>query len=116
MTRYVEFPLDEGGTVMVEVDEAEGGLESIGRGSGELAERTLQASLDKVKVLAQAMLGQLRELSDPDELEVSFGVKLSAEFGVALAKASSEGHYAVKLTWKKSGPAPTGRPTLLARE
>lgn len=52
----------------------------------------------------------------PDEVQVEFGVKLSAQAGAVIAKTGVEGHLKIKLTWtrdlrpepeEESEPGPT---------
>ncbi len=113
MKRLVEFPLQEGGTLLVEVDEPERSAEMPTRGGvikaarpGEIADKaqdTFEDALDKIKPAAQAVIDKLRELHDaPDEISVEFGIKLSAEAGAFIASAGVEANYEVTLTWTKS--------------
>jgi hypothetical protein len=113
MKRLVEFSLQEGGTMLVEVDEPEGRAETAMRGSvvkaarpGEIADKakdTFEDALDKIKPAAQAIINKLRELHDaPDEIGVEFGIKLSAEAGAFIASAGVEANYTVSLKWTKS--------------
>lgn len=104
MKRLVEFPLEDGTTMLVEIDDPEqGGLvkaslsEKIAK-----AQQTLEKSLERVQPAAQFVIAQLRELHDaPDEVQVSFGLKLSADAGAVLASASAEANYTVTLKWVK---------------
>ncbi|MFN3763514.1 MAG: CU044_2847 family protein, partial [Anaerolineae bacterium] len=58
----------------------------------------------KVRPVAEAVVRKLRGLSDPpDQVEVEFGLKLSAEAGAFLAAAGTEANYKVTLTWKREG-------------
>lgn len=106
MIRRLEFPLEDGGTFLVEVDESEpeSALKRAGA-VGEVVERaqqTFQSALENLKPAAAAILAKIRELSEaPDEVAVEFGIKLSTEFGVVLAKATGEGNYKITLRWKK---------------
>ncbi len=113
MKRLVEFPLQEGGTLLVEVDEPKRYAETTTRGGvvkaarpGEIADKaqdTFEDALDKIKPAAQAIIDKLRALSDaPDEIGVEFGIKLSAEDGAFIASAGAEANYTVTLTWRKS--------------
>ena len=119
MKRLVEFPLQEGGTLLVEVDEPEGYAETTSRGGvvkasrpSEVADKakdTFEDALDKIRPAAQSIIGRLRELHDaPDEIGVEFGIKLSAEAGAFIASAGVEANYKVSLKWTKS-PAPARR-------
>src|SRR5512135_613557 len=115
MKRLVEFPLQEGGTLLVEVDEPEGPAETTMRGGvvkaarpGEIADKakdTFEGALDKIKPAAQSIIDRLRELHDaPDEIAVEFGIKLSAEAGAFIASASVEANYTLTLKWVKVHP------------
>ena len=103
--RLIEFPLDDGTSVVVEVDEpeAEGGVVKAAR-PGEVAERatqTFEAALEKIRPAAAAIIAKLRDLGDPpDEIGVEFGIKLTAKAGAVLASAGVEANYQVTLTWK----------------
>lgn len=104
MKRLVEFPLENGGTVLVEVAEPEqGGLVPASRGRDVVvkAQQTLQQALGKLQPTAEAIISQLKGLSEqPSEIEVEFGLKLSAEAGAVLAAAGAEANYNIKLVWK----------------
>lgn len=104
MKRLVEFPLEDGTSFIVEVDEPEReGMENAAVGDViEKAHQTIEKSLEKVKPTAQFILTQLRKLHEtPDEIQVSFGLKLNADFGVVLAAAGLEANYSVTLKWVK---------------
>ena len=111
MPRLVEFPLREGGTVVVEVDDAastngpgliNGGVrrglspaELVGR-----ADQTVEAALGRVRPAAVAVVDALRGMADaPDEVEVTFGIRLSGEVGAVIAKTAAEANFEVKLRW-----------------
>jgi len=106
MKRLVEFPLEDGSTILVEVDEPEsiGGAARVARDHKtiEKAKQTFETALDKIKPTANAVIAKLRDLYEaPDEVTVEFGLKLSAEAGIVLAAAGIEANYKVMLTWKK---------------
>jgi hypothetical protein len=105
MKRLVEFPLEDGTTMLVEVEEPDqGGLVNASRIDDVIvkAQLTLEKSMEKVRPAAQFVIQQLRKLHDtPDEVQVSFGLKLSADAGAVLASASAEANYSVTLKWVK---------------
>ena len=108
MKRLIEFPLEDGTSLLVEVDESEEeGLTRVSRrdpGIIERAQQTLEQSLDRVRPAAQYIIEKLRALSDsPDEIEVQFGLKLNAGSGVILS-AGAEANYTVRLKWVKEKP------------
>lgn len=105
MKRLIEFELEDGGTILVEVDTPEeAGIVPAARGEGvaSKAQQSFEAALDKVRPAAQAIIRKLRALHDaPDEIEVEFGLKMSAEAGAIVAAAGAEANYKVTLTWKQ---------------
>jgi hypothetical protein len=105
MRRLVEFQLEDGGSVWVEVDveDDEYGRELV---SGEVvpakAAMSFEKAMDTVKPVAEAIIAKLRQLSEPPhEMEVEFGLKMSAEAGAFVAAAGVEANYKVTLTWKR---------------
>lgn len=111
MKRLVEFPLEEGGSILVEVEELEppSGVVRAAR-PGEVAEKahqTFETALDGIRPVAATIIKKLRSLHDrPDEIEVEFGLKMSAEAGVIVAAACAEANYKVTLTWKREQKQP----------
>ncbi|MBC7334659.1 MAG: hypothetical protein H5U01_00075 [Clostridia bacterium] len=106
MKRLIEFPLEDGTTIMVEVEEPEGaGMMPAARGGPgmpEKAHQTFEAALEKIRPAAQTIVKKLRALHDPpDEIEVEFGMKLNAQAGALVAAAGTEANYKVTLTWKR---------------
>lgn len=105
MKRLVEFPQEDGTSLLVEVDEPvpEGGVVRAAR-PGEVAEKasqTFEAALAKMKPMAGAIFTALQDLAQcPEQIQVEFGVKMTANAGAVLASAGVEGTYKVTLTWK----------------
>ena len=64
------------------------------RSSGE----TLESALDKVSPGLKTVAARLRALS-PDEATIEFGLTVTAESGVVVAKGSAEVHFTVTMTW-----------------
>lgn len=90
------------GTVVVEMDDAEPGFDSVSRGDGILHEAgaKFEDALQSVRDAAESALSTLRDgRLRPDVLELEFGVKLNAEAGAVIAKTSVEGQLKVRMTW-----------------
>jgi Trypsin-co-occurring domain 1 len=107
MSRLVEFPLQDGGAILVQVDEA--AARPVTRGLGdrrlvsEQAQQTFEQAIARVQPAAQALISRLRALADaPDEVGVEFGLELSAEAGAFIAAASSTANFRVTLSWRRS--------------
>ena len=65
--RLVEFPLEDGGSILVEVTEASDGRLTRGLNRDGLAEQTQQTfeqAISRVQPAANALLGRLRAMAD----------------------------------------------------
>ncbi len=104
MKRIVEFPLENGDSIFVEVDEPANTDDRIGLRDEivEKANQTFESTLEKIKPIANVILTKVRTLHQPaDEVEVKFGVKISAELGAVIASGSGEVNYEITLKWKR---------------
>jgi Trypsin-co-occurring domain 1 len=110
LRRLIEFPLEDGGSVVVE---AEGPAGEVVRGLHPSdvpiqTKETFEAALARVQPAAIAIVNRLRGLADaPDEIEVEFGVQLSAELGAFVAKASADANFRISLRWQRGSQAST---------
>jgi Trypsin-co-occurring domain 1 len=102
--QLAEFSLEDGTKFLVEVDEPDNiAIEKVALPTGQMvakAKQSFEESLDKVKPVAAAVVGKLRELS-ADEVEVKFGIKLSAEAGAIFTSLGGEVNYEITLKWNK---------------
>ncbi len=111
MKRLVEFPSESGHSIVVEVDESSTvGVTRRGLSPSAALERgqtTFEEAVERARPLASALIEKLRSISDPpDEVQVEFGLSLSAEAGAVLASASTSAHYRVTLTWERAAEPP----------
>lgn len=104
--RLVEFPLKQGGSVLIEVDEPPAGpvMRGIGKGSPSLAERTdktFEEATAAVTPAAASLIAQLQSISNPPaEIGIEFGVQLSAQTGAFIASAAAAANFKVSMTWR----------------
>jgi len=111
VSKYVEFPLEGGGTILIEAaDEpahASAGFLRAGEDhpGAEKAQQSFDASVEAVRRSADLLVTKLRGLSTPpDEMQVTFGLKASGEMGgltVARTGATTEVNFVVMLKWQK---------------
>jgi Trypsin-co-occurring domain 1 len=108
VARLIEFPLEDGGSVLVQVNDAAPGPVTRGLGDRSVTEQarlTFEDAISRVQPAAQSLLGRLRALADaPDEVGLEFGLELSAEAGAFIASASSTANFRVTLTWRRDRP------------
>ncbi|HKQ07601.1 MAG TPA: CU044_2847 family protein [Blastocatellia bacterium] len=106
MKRIVEVPLEQGGTLLIEVDDPEirTGIRSISPTEvAEQAKQTFESALEKIKPAASAIVDKLKSISDPpDQIGVEFGIKLSAKASAFIASSDAEANFKVSLTWKRN--------------
>jgi hypothetical protein len=106
MTWLAEFPLDDGGTVLIQVDNGSAG-DPVTRGRVDRVvthqvQQSFEQAIGRVRPAAQALIHQFRSLADaPEEVMVEFGVELSAEAGAFIAAASTSANFKVSLTWRR---------------
>ena len=105
--RLVEFPLDQGGSVLVEVDEPPAGpvMRGISKDRSTLvekADKTFEDATAAVTPAARSLIARLRSVDDPpDEVAIEFGVQLSAQTG-AFIHPCSEANFTVSMTRRRS--------------
>ncbi len=108
MKQLIEFPLEDGSTILIEVDDPEGagGTARVARRGEKTitrANQNFEKALDRVKPTANAVISKLRDLIEqPDEISAEFGLKFSAESGVIIASAGIEANFKVTLKWQKN--------------
>ena len=125
--RLVEFPLEDGGSVLVQVED---GATAGGYGGGEVtrswgdrdqrvvaqAQQSFEQAVGRVQPAVQALVRRLRSVAEsPEEIKVDFGIELSAEVGAFVTGASATGNFTVSMTWRPGPdagrpPDPTGAP------
>ena len=102
----IEFNLPtDGETVTVESDDGppSAGQMRVSRDGAvtEHAGIAIQDALRGIKPVAEALMGTLEGLTQtPKQVTAEFGVKLTATAGIVIAKAATEGHVVIKLTWE----------------
>jgi hypothetical protein len=105
MRQYIEFPLENGETVVVAVEQAlTGGMVPASGANTAVtrATQTFEAAFSRVRPIADAIITQLSGLSqEPSEVDVTFGLTMSAESGVIVAAAGVEANYTVTLKWSR---------------
>ena len=107
MKRLVEFQLDQGGSVLIEVDEPPAGpvTRGLGRDPASLveeADKTFEDAIAAVTPAARSLISRLRPMDDaPDEINIQFGLQLSAQMGAFIASVAGQANFTVSLTWHR---------------
>jgi hypothetical protein len=103
MKTNTKFALKDGGTILIETEPAAGNVAKVSR-AGDIIDQgqtQLEAVLEKIKPVASAIINTLRQpVNAPTEVEVEFGIKLSAEANVIISSTAVEGNFKIVLKWK----------------
>lgn len=106
MGELLKFQSDEGGTVLVEVAEPPSGPVTRGGRTGAAvveAGESLDHVVGRLGPAIKGIVSELREAADwPDEVEVEFAVKISADSNVIIARAGGEANFRIALRWSRS--------------
>jgi hypothetical protein len=110
--RLVEFSLEQGGSVLVEIDEPPAGPVTRGLGKDhsalvEQAGKTFEDATAMITPAARSLIARLRSIDDPpDEVGIEFGVQLSAQSGAFVASVAAEANFKVSMTWRRGAAHP----------
>jgi hypothetical protein len=107
LAQLVSFSSVAGPPLLVEVADDDYGLERIARDDGGIipAAEKLEEALGRALPTLRSVVRSVRALS-PDEAKIEFGITLTAEAGVVVAKTAVEGHFTVTLSWARSTAEP----------
>lgn len=104
---YVKFELNDGTFVYIETgDQPRGASGLLPPGKGDHPSTQEVVSFDDsvaaVRKMAEAMVQQLREKfqGPPDEVQINFGIKASAEVGgIIVSRSGMEANFNIMLRW-----------------
>lgn len=108
MKELVEFSLDDGDTMVIEIDqpEAESGLVRAAstKADGVIVEsgKRFDQVTKVVRPAAQTLLAAVRDL-EPMRVEVEFGVKMSFSAGAIIASTSGDANFKITCSWERGG-------------
>jgi hypothetical protein len=99
--KIVEFALEDGDSVLIEVSQSNDRI-GIPDRITEKANKTFESALNTVKPIANTIMDKILELNQPaSEVEVKFGIKMTAGLGAIVASGSADINYEITLKWKQ---------------
>lgn len=105
--QLLELSLNDGGTVLVEVDDpVTSPVVRGGRTQSAVIEAgaSLEQVLGKLGPALRSIVAQVRDAADrPDQVEIEFAVKLSTDANVIIARAGGEANFRIALRWSHTG-------------
>ncbi|MGH3899334.1 MAG: CU044_2847 family protein [Pseudonocardiaceae bacterium] len=110
MNEFVEVPLPDGLSLVVETVEIRPGTVPAGRlhDLAESATETFDSAMNRLRAAGGTIVRRMRDMEQPpDEVTVQFAVKLATQAGVVIANTSAEANLSVTLKWDSiSGEPP----------
>ena len=109
MPNYIEYPLDDGTTILIEVEEPEGIVKvSTKLGESVPSKLNFKQAFTSVRSSIKEVMAEFDDLH-VEEAEIKFGIKSIGEAGVfAIGKIGGEMNYEITLKWKKLEKKATG--------
>lgn len=110
MSNFIVVKLDDNTKIYLETAKddikEDGGLFVPILSSGHVIEKTkdfLNNTFEQIKIFSNGISNAVKNMdASPDEVEVDFSVKFSADVGIIISSASSETGITIKMKWKKS--------------
>ncbi|QUH02287.1 hypothetical protein HUO13_17120 [Saccharopolyspora erythraea] len=100
MAQLVSMPLEDGGEILVESADGHGAIPVGAGGRVVQASETVQKAMGSIRSAAEAVLGELRAMEQPpSKVNVQFGIKVTGEASLAVAKSAGEANFNVTLEW-----------------
>lgn len=110
MASYMKFKLEDGSFAYIEVAEgpkSSGGLIPASKGENASGQNAVSfdEAFDTVKKLASAMVQKLRDgsESEPDEVNISFGLKAASELNsLIVSRGGMDTNFGISVRWRSS--------------
>ena len=107
MSHYIESIVGDNGNILIEVEEAGGGVGFGARPAKgqEKPHNAFNLALNTIQLTASSVVETLNTLDEkPSIARVDFAIKFDAEAGVMLAKSNSDAQLRVSLSWNTTPP------------
>lgn len=105
MKKLLEFKLDNGESVFMQIEDTE--TRPITPRSGNdtqpestPAQRSFTEAIRCISPVANTLLSSLKNINQPDEIKLEFGLTFNAKAGVIFTSMESEASFKVGITWK----------------
>jgi hypothetical protein len=100
MAQLVKMPLEDGGELLIEAADGSGAVPVGGTGKVVQASETVRKAMGSIRSAAEAVLGELRAMEQPpSKVNVQFGIKVTGEANLAVAKSAGEANFNVTIEW-----------------
>lgn len=101
--RLVEYETEEGGSVLIVVEDLVPGMvpASAAGKVAAVAGRTFEAAIESLMPVTEAVAKRFRSLEEPPDIcEIEFGITFGMEGRAIIAAGTASANFKVKVTWK----------------
>jgi NTP-dependent ternary system trypsin peptidase co-occuring protein len=110
MSQLVEFPLEGGGSVWVEAEEPAAAAPAVRGRRGAVEELTqagqsFEQTLGGLAPVLGGLIERMRSAAALTEVQVEFGVKLSADANLIVARSGGEANFRLTARWAQPSRA-----------
>lgn len=105
MTEIKSMQLEDGGAILIEVDDRNAGNRETRMSMGGTAANTFDKAWQSVIPVVHAMQKSVSGLT-VDQAQIKFGIKIGSDLNAFVASAKAEANFEVVLTWKPARPDP----------
>lgn len=101
--QIIKYELEDGTEIFIESNLDARGVEYLSSDEEFIvADEKFESLISKVKPVSELIMNSLKDLNNPDEIEVAFGMKFGGKAGIIFASVDSEATFNLKLKWKNS--------------
>jgi hypothetical protein len=104
----VRVPLENGDGFLIETEVPGDGVVRATRADGAVrsSAETFESSMTSVRHIAEVIIDKLSGLPvTPTGIRAEFGICLTAEAGIGIAKGTGEAHFVIELEWSSKPEA-----------
>jgi len=99
----IKYKLEDGTEIYIESTVDEVGIQKLSNNDEYIeSDEKFENLISRVKPVSEIIMNSLKELNNPDEIEVAFGMKLGGKAGIIFASVDSEATFNLKLKWNNS--------------
>ena len=103
MTQLLGLELEEGGSILVEAEARRPVTRGPPAEAVTEAGQSLEQVLGRLGPAVKGIVSELRAAADwPEEVEIEFGVKLSTDTTVIIARSGGEANFRIALKWSNA--------------
>lgn len=78
------------------------GVQNAGNNDNEKQIKKIESFADSIRPVTKLLMESLKDINNPDEINIEFGIKIGAKAGVVFASANTDVNFKVSIKWKNT--------------